>query len=133
MNLATDRTSTDTAVLALEGELDAANFRDVIDAGAALHADGVRRLVLDLGALTYMSSSGIVALHHLVLLYGGAPLPDLDRPVETSSVMGPAATGGGPSDAVRLVAPQPIVQRGLKRTGFSEVLRTYPDRASALA
>lgn len=133
MNLATDRTSADTAVLALDGELDASNYRDVIDAGAALHADGVRRLVLDLGALTYMSSSGIVALHHLVLLYAGATLPDPDAPVETSSVMGPVATGGGTSDAVRLVAPQPIVQRGLKRTGFSEVLRTYPDRASALA
>lgn len=133
MNLVTDRVAPDVAVLALEGELDAANHRDLVDAGAALYADGVRRLVLDLAELGYMSSSGIVALHSLVLVYSGHPLPDLDAPVETTSGTGAAATGGVVSDAVRLVAPQPVVQRGLKRTGFLDILRVYPDRAAALA
>ena len=133
MNLVTDRVAPDAAVLALEGELDAANYRELVDAGVALYADGVRRLVLDLADLAYMSSSGIVALHSLVLVYAGHPLPDLDAPVETSSDTGPATTGGAVSDAIRLVAPQPVVQRGLKRTGFAEILRVFPDRASALA
>jgi anti-anti-sigma regulatory factor len=57
VNTTIDRVSPEAAVLALDGELDASNFRELIATGTGLYADGVRRLVLELSDLAYMSSS----------------------------------------------------------------------------
>lgn len=133
MNTTTDRISPEVAVLALEGELDASNFRGVIADGTALYADGVRRLVLDLSGLTYMASSGIVALHSLVLVFRGQTPPDPDAGWEAIHAVGRDTTGSGPVDEVRIVAPQASIDRVLDRTGLKRMLGVFPDRASATA
>ncbi len=61
----------DVAVIALDGELDASNYEDVIAEARRMRADGATRLVVDLGALTYMGSAGLVALHASGLIYQG--------------------------------------------------------------
>jgi anti-anti-sigma regulatory factor len=125
-----DRISPGVAVLALEGELDASNFRDVIALGSQLYDDGARRLVLDLAELSYMASSGIVAIHSLVLIFRGHQPPDPDAGWEAIH-----ATGLNPEelvDEVRLVAPQPNIDRVLERTGLKRMLPVHPDRESAV-
>lgn len=53
----------DTLVVSLEGELDHCSAQDVRDELDALIADPhIRHLVLDMGALTFMDSSGIGVL-----------------------------------------------------------------------
>jgi anti-anti-sigma regulatory factor len=125
-----DRVSPEVAVVALDGELDASNFQDVIALGNRLYADGVRRLVLDLGDLTYIASSGIVALHSLVLTFRG--LAPLDTEAGWGAIHA-ASLNTEASDEVRLVSPRPNIERILQRTGLSGVLRIHPDRPSALA
>src|SRR3954469_13778646 len=71
MDITTDRPSTDVAVIALDGELDGSNFEQVIDAGRAARDGGVARIILDLSGLTYMGSSGLVAIHSIALLLRG--------------------------------------------------------------
>ena len=51
------------SVVALDGELDASNYEQVIEVVRDAYAHGARGLVLDLAHLTFMASSGLVALH----------------------------------------------------------------------
>jgi anti-anti-sigma regulatory factor len=133
VNTTVDRLSPGVAVVALDGELDASNFRDLVATGQGLYADGVRRLVLDLTALTYMASSGIVALHSLVLVFRGHEPPDPEAGWQAIHEVSADATGDAAIDEVRLVAPQPAIDRVLERTGLKRVLPVFDDRAAALA
>jgi hypothetical protein len=94
VNTTVDRVSPGVAVLALDGELDASNFRALVAQGEALYADGVRLLVLDLADLTYMASSGIVALHSLVLVFRGSQPPDPEAGWQAIHEVSADATGG---------------------------------------
>ena len=74
MRIDTERQG-DIAVLALDGELDASNYEDVIRAARTAYAEGARHLVLDLGELSYMGSAGLVALHAAGLIFQGIEPP----------------------------------------------------------
>src|SRR3954470_24900985 len=65
-----------TTVLALTGELDASNYERLIEAARAARAGGATSLVLDLGGLTFMASSGLVALYSAVRIMAGEEPPD---------------------------------------------------------
>jgi anti-anti-sigma regulatory factor len=129
VNTTVERINPEVAVLALERELDASNYRDVIALGSELYADGVRRLVLDLEGLSYMASSGIVAIHSLVLVFRGIGAPDPDAGWDAIHAVG--LSSDDVIDEVRLVAPQPAIDRVLDRTGLKRMLQVYPDRESA--
>ena len=53
-------------VVGLDGELDASNFERLIEEVRGLYDAGDRTLLLDLSRLTFMASSGLVALHGIV-------------------------------------------------------------------
>jgi anti-anti-sigma regulatory factor len=122
----------DLAVMSLEGELDASNFQDVIDQGRTLYAEGTRRLVLDLSELSYMGSSGLVALHSLAVLLRGEEPPDPEYGWSAFHSVG-EGSGDGPQTAVKVAGAQPQVDRVLERTGLKRFFDCYPDRAAALA
>ena len=62
-------------VLALDGELDASNFQELIDTVRRLYDEGTRQLIIDLAGLRFMASSGLVALHSIVqIMHGEEPL-----------------------------------------------------------
>jgi stage II sporulation protein AA (anti-sigma F factor antagonist) len=131
MNTTVDRIGPDVAVIALDGELDASNFRELVDAGRQLYADGVRRLVLDMAGLTYMASSGIVAIHSLVLVFRGREAPDPEAGWDAIHAAGLSTDQA--IDEVRLAAPRPNIERVLDRTGLAQMLPVHPDREAALA
>ncbi len=133
MNITVERPTAQVAIVALDGELDASNFRGLIDEGAELYRGGARRLILDLTRLTYMSSSGIVALHSLALVFRGQPLPDLDAGWSAFHAVGSDAAAGTAVDQVHLVAPTPPIAANLARTGLDRILPVFPDREAALA
>ena len=56
-------------VMSLSGELDASNYLDVIERVRQLYEGGTRQLVIDLSNVSFLSSSGLVALHSACLLY----------------------------------------------------------------
>jgi anti-anti-sigma regulatory factor len=121
-----------TAVVGLVGELDAANYLEVIDAGRRLYEDGIRRLVLDLSGLTFIASSGLVALHSLILIMAGEAPPDPENGWAAFHTLAHDVTGG-PQTAVQLCGIGPAVDRVLVRTGMGRLFLVHPDRAAALA
>lgn len=120
-------------VLALDGELDAANFERLIDDVRALYDNGTRNLLIDLGGLTFLASSGLVALHSIVRLIHGEPPPDLDSGWDALHSLGLDVSSGTSQSEVQLCGPQPGVARVLSRTGLDRLFRIHPDRTTALA
>ena len=133
MKTTIDRVSDSVAVLKLDGELDASNYRDLMSAGEQLYGEGVRTLVLDLADLEYMSSSGIVALHSLALVYRGQAPHDPDAGWEALHAAQSDAEAGGAHDQLRLAAPSEAIQVVLDRTGMNRIMPVFPDRDAAVA
>jgi anti-anti-sigma factor len=119
-------------VVALDGELDASTYEHLIDDVRGLYQDGARKVVLDLSGLTYMASSGLIALHSIVQVMHGEQPPDLEGGWSAFHALGNAAEGGKQED-VLLAGAQPGVTRVLERTGLDQLFSSYPDRASAIA
>jgi anti-anti-sigma factor len=120
-------------VLVLDGELDASNFEHVIDEVRALYDGGTRNLLIDMSGLTFLASSGLVALHSIVRLLHGEPPPDLESGWGALHSLGLDVESGTVQSEVQLCAPQAGVARVLSRTGLDRLFRIHPDRATALA
>jgi anti-anti-sigma regulatory factor len=127
-----DRVSDSVAVLVLDGELDASNYRDLVASGEQLYADGVRTLVLDMADLEYMSSSGIVALHSLALVYRGESAHDPDAGWEALHAVRDDADRGERHDQLRLAGPNEAIGTVLDRTGMNQIMPVFADRAAAI-
>lgn len=120
-------------VIALDGELDASNFNDLIEAARQQYDSGTRHLLLDLGNLRFMASSGLVALHSILRVMHGEPPPDPEAGWGALHSLGLDVAGGATQTEVQLCAPQPAVERVLTRTGLSRLFVVHPDRTTALA
>jgi anti-anti-sigma regulatory factor len=131
MDITTDRPSPDVAVIALDGELDGSNFERVIDAGRQARDDGARRVVLDLSGLTYMGSSGLVAIHSISLLLRGHEPTSPEDGWQAIHEIGSAADDGDP--AVLLAGLPPSIERVLQRSGMIDLFPVHADRESAVA
>ncbi len=119
-------------VLHIKGELDASNYQILIDKAKEVYADGTRNLLLDLSEVPYMGSSGLVAFHSVALLMRGETPPDpeqgwgalrsIDREREA-----------GLQQHVKLLKPQPRVERVLRMAGFDQFFEIYTDEEAAIA
>ena len=119
-------------IMRLQGDLDATSYQALIDAGRDAVGAGATRLVLDLREVPYMGSSGLVAIHSLVLLLAGEEPPDPESGWSAHhAIAGSVEAGMQPH--LRLVAPVPSVQRVLERTGMTRFVEVYQDEASAVA
>jgi anti-anti-sigma regulatory factor len=116
----------------LEGDLDAKSYQALIDAGRDAVAAGAKRLVLDLRKVPYMGSSGLVAIHSLVLLLAGEEPPDPESGWSAHHAMA-GSVEAGMQPHLRLVGPVPPVERVLERTGMTRFVEVYEDEATAIA
>ena len=132
MDITTDRPSHDVAVLGLTGELDGSNFEKVIDAGRAARDSGARRIVIDLSGLTYMGSSGLVAIHSVALLMRGQEPASPEDGWQAIHDLG-TATAGDAEQGVVLAGPPPSIERVLDRSGMLGLFPVHADRESAVA
>lgn len=99
----------DTLVLSVKGSLDALTAPELADAIALQLRDGKTNLVADLSQLDYTSSAGL-----RVLLNG----------------VKEARQNGGD---LRLAAVQPNVKKVLDLSGFTSIMKSFPDVDSAVA
>lgn len=132
MEITTDQPSPDLAVIGLTGELDGSNFEQVIDAGRAACDGGARRIVLDLSRLTYMGSSGLVAIHSISLLLRGQEPPSPENGWQAIHDIGSAQVGDSQQAPLLLVGPPPSIERVLQRSGMLGLFPVHADRASAV-
>jgi anti-anti-sigma regulatory factor len=121
-------------VVRLEGELDASNYQEFIARADSLYRDGIRHVLIDLTDLSFLSSSGLVALHSVALTMRGETPPDPAAGWDVFHTMShDLEAQPGPQDNIKLVNPQPRVARTLEISGFSRLLPIFSDREAALA
>jgi anti-anti-sigma regulatory factor len=116
----------------LQGELDASNYRDVIAQAQELYDAGTRDLLLDLSELSFMASSGLVALHSVALIMKGEEPPDPEHGWGAFRSIAKDREGGMEQHC-KLLNPRPSVVRSLEMTGFARFLEVHTDLEEALA
>ena len=117
------------AIMKLKGEINAATYMEVVNKAQELFDNPARHLIIDLSEVSTVSSSGLVGLHKIALVYSGTPQEmDTDtqhpRPDFTHS-----------SDArkfVKLLNPTPEVEEALKMAGLRLFFKIYKDLDSAI-
>lgn len=118
-------------VVALDGELDASNYEQVIEVVRDAYVRGSRGLVLDVARLSFMASSGLFALHSALRIMRGETPPDPEMGWgalhEMSNDHDTAAA------IVRIAAPQNAIGRVLERTGMMQLFGIDANRADAVA
>ena len=96
-------------------------------AQAAVEA-GTRDVLLDLAEVTYISSAGLRALHHIFTLVR------TDSPAESDSALSKGLRAGTwKSPHFKLLNPQPYVLEILKTSGFDMYLEIHHDLRDAVA
>lgn len=120
-------------VLQPHGDLDASNYRELITAGEAVcFAGAVEDVVLDLGDVPYMSSSGVVALNSLARMLRGQAPPDLDAGWSAlHDIERNVKQGLHPH--LKLANVQPAVDKVLTTVGFKSMFEVYDDVPAAVA
>lgn len=119
------------AILDLDGELDASNYLDVIEKVRGLYHDGTRHLVIDLSDLTFLSSSGLVALHSAALVMRGDEPPSPELGWSAFHAIASDVEQGFES-CCKLVNPHGRVRRSLEMTGFSSFLEIFDSTNAAV-
>ena len=119
-------------ILRITGALDASNYGDVIVAARELYAAGTRHLLVDMAEMPFMSSSGLVALHSIVLLLRGEPSPDPEMGWQAFHSLG-HDRDGGKQPHVKLLNPQPKIRQTLHMTNMDEFFEIYTDLQTAIA
>jgi len=119
-------------ILAIHGDLDASNYEQVIDKARSLYAAGVRCLLLDLGDVPFMGSSGVVAIHSVALLIRGEQPPDPQAGWQAFHSIDHARESGAHAE-VKLLNPQPKVSRTLQMTSMTDFFEIYTDAQAAIA
>jgi anti-anti-sigma regulatory factor len=122
---------TPVTILGTHGDLDASNYQDLIACAREARTAGARCLLIDMSGTPFMSSSGLVALHTVALLMQGQALPDPDLGWGAIHAIG-AQSDGSTQRQVKLLNPQPQVDRALEKTGLKPFFEVYTDRSAAL-
>ena len=119
-------------ILGIHGTLDASNYEDVIAQAKGFYDAGTRYLLVDMSDMTFMSSSGLVALHSIVLLMRGEQLPDPEMGWQAFHSIG-HDRDTGVQEHVKLLNPQPKVKQTLQMTGMDEFFEIHTDLQAAIA
>lgn len=119
-------------ILSPHGQLDASNYQDLIVEAEKAYAAGARDILLDLGDVSYMSSSGLVALQSIAALLRGEEIPDTEAGWDVfRGIHRDRESGTQPH--FKLLDPQPRVDRVLEVVGLKRYLETFADREAAVA
>ena len=118
-------------VMHLHGDLDASNYTEVIKKVQEIYEGGARDLVLDLSKVPYLSSAGLMALHTSALVFAGqsVKIEGSGRPVFRA--IDPQKDSSA-RQHVKLVNPQPPVDRVLQTVGLKQFFEIFSDLGSAL-
>jgi hypothetical protein len=114
------------------GEVDGADYRCLVDKANELWEEGAREILVHLRQVSYMSSSGLVALHNIAVLLRGEEPPDPAgswaalRPSDRERQLGSRAH-------LKLLGPCDRVGRVLEMAGFTRFIEVHADLDTALA
>lgn len=118
------------AVLRPEGKLDSSNYTEFIRKAQELYDEGFRNLVIDLQALEYMSSAGLMSLHRVARMFSESregqeaaanPYRSIDPKADQTI-----------QQHVKLLSPQPQVFNLLEVGGLSQFFHIFTSLEEAI-
>ena len=119
------------AVLLPKGRIDGSNYQELIAAAQAAYVDGARAFLLDLFEVNYISSAALVAIHTIVVLTSRGVLPDEESGWEAFRAIERDAQAGYQAQ-LKLLNPQPPVEKVLHIAGMDQFLQVFTDLQTAL-
>ena len=111
------------AVMRPQGGIDASNFVQIVDKAQEIYQNPARNLILDLSDVPSISSTGLAAIHKIALLYSGVP-DQMKHPDLTHN--------SNARKRVKLLSPQPEVEKALETAGLKLFFKVFRDLDSAL-
>jgi len=136
MNIATYEAQGRVTVTVLQphGDVDARTYQELIGKAREAYGVGARVMVLDLGDVRFLSSSGLVAIHSIGRLLQGREMLDPEAGWSTlHSIEHDVAEKAGLHPHLKLASPQPSVDKVLQTTGFKHAFEIFDDVATAVA
>jgi len=127
INVSYHQGSEPIAIMKLTGDINASNFVQISDKAQELYMNPARNLIIDLSDVPSISSTGLAAIHKIALLYSGVP---------QKAVQGVNPDFTHSSNArkyVKLLSPQPDVDKTLETAGLKLFFKVYKDLESAIA
>ena len=119
-------------ILQLTGKLDGSNYLELVEEARRVYMDGARDLLIDMSQLTYMSSSGIAAIHKTALMFRGMPVLEDESGWSAYHAID-RDRSNGVQQHVKLLSPQPEVARVLELSGFTGLFEIHSDLSQAVA
>lgn len=126
ISVSLEQGKTQVAVMKIKGEINAANFMELVDKAQELYKNPARNLILDLSEVPSISSTGQVAIHKIALIFSGIPhkVEADENPDFTHS--------GNARKHMRLLNPQPAVDEALTKAGLKLFFKVFRDLESAV-
>ena len=117
------------AVMSIKGNIDASNYVEVINQAQEIYKRPVHNLLLDLSEVPFISSAGLVAIHKISLIYSGGQQEVEQEGKETRPDFTHNANA---RKRVKLLNPQPGVDKTLEMAGLKLFFKVFDDLESAI-
>ena len=119
------------AVIQLQGAM---NGKKLVAEAQKLYDAGTRNLILDMSELTFISSAGLSALHHVALVYRGEDQPTFKEDRSAIHAMREDSDSGFQvQEHVKLLNPSEAIQDVLDIVGFKAFFEIFTDLDAAIA
>lgn len=119
------------AIMRIKGEINASNFLEVVNKAQEFYNKPARNLIIDLSEVTSVSTTGLVALHKIALVYSGAA-HEIDADAPTKDRRPDFTHHSNARKFVKLLNPQPEVDKSLEKAGMKLFFKIYKDLESAI-
>jgi anti-anti-sigma regulatory factor len=116
------------AIMQIKGEISAATYMDVVNKAQELFNNPARHLIIDLAEVNSVSTTGLVALHKIALVYSGDPHMQVDKDDSRPDF----THNSSARKFVKLLNPQPEVDEALMKAGLKLFFKVYTDLETAL-
>ena len=117
------------AIMQIKGGIDASNFMELVNKAQELYNNPARNLILDLSEVTSVSTTGLVALHKIALVYSGVP-QEVDP--DATEVRPDFTHSSNARKFVKLLNPRPEVDKALEKAGMKLFFKVFKDLESAI-
>ena len=119
------------AIMQIKGDINASNFLEVVNKAQELYNNPAHNLIIDLSEVTSVSTTGLVALHKIALVYSGVP-QEMDQDAATKDKRPDFTHSSNARKYVKLLSPQPEVDKALEKAGMKLFFKVFKDLESAI-
>jgi anti-anti-sigma factor len=117
-------------ILKTKGQIDGSNYEELIDKAKIAIDAGTTDILLDLADTEYMSTAGMVAIQSIARMLRGEAAPDTSGGWDAiHDIARDSMTKQG---HLKLLNPQPKVEKSLETIGFKAYFQIFTDRDAAI-